>query len=138
MKKKILACVLLCFFFVIFPGCSRKSGLETPLCRVVTQVEITGREKDVQFYRKYTDEEKTKWLLLYLNAVDPDIRPAAPPTEPLRSHYQITLTFSDGKHKTFQQAAHRFFRDENRPWQSISPDQASGLYALLRTLPSDL
>ena len=138
MKKKIFACIFLCFFCAVLPGCGKKAAQKTPLCRVVTQVEITGQEKDVQFYRKYTSEEKTKWLLLYLNAVDPDIRPAAPPTEPLRSHYQITLTFSDGKHKIFQQVAHRFFREESRPWRSFSPAQASGLYTLLRKLPSDL
>ena len=138
MKKRFLLLFLLCFYLFLLPGCGKKTAPKTPLCRVVTQVEITGREKDVQFYRKYTNEEKTKWLLLYLNAVDPDIRPVAPPTDPIRSHYTITLTFSDGKSKVFEQASHRFFRTQARPWQAIAPDPASGLYALLRTLPGDL
>lgn len=138
MKKKIFATVLLCFFFVVFPGCGKKATQKTPLCRVVTQVEITGQEKDVRFHRKYTNEEKTKWFLLYLGALEPDIRPVAPPTDPIRSHYKITLTFSDGKSKVFEQAAHRFFRTEARPWQAIAPDQAADLYTLLRTVPGDL
>lgn len=138
MKKKRLAVFLLCFFCMVFPGCAKKSIQRTPLCRVVTQVDITGREKDVQIHRKYTREEKTKWVLIYLGTLKPDIRPAIAPTDPIRSHYQITLTYSDGKQKVFQQAAHRFFRTETQPWQSIGPAQASGLYALMRALPSDL
>ena len=138
MKKRFLLLFLFCFLCAFLPGCGKKASQKTPLCRVVTQVEITGQEKDVRFHRKYTNEEKTKWFLLYLGALEPDIRPIAPPTDPIRSHYTITLTFSDGKSKVFEQAAHRFFRTESRPWQAIAPAQAAGLYTLLRTVPGDL
>ncbi|MBO5836916.1 MAG: hypothetical protein J6Q92_03385, partial [Oscillospiraceae bacterium] len=79
MKKRFLLLFLFCFLCAFLPGCGKKASQKTPLCRVVTQVEITGQEKDVRFHRKYTNEEKTKWFLLYLGALEPDIRPIAPP-----------------------------------------------------------
>ena len=138
MKKKMLACVFLCFFFIILPGCSKKAAPKAPLCRVVTQVDIAGQEKDVQIYRHYTDEQKAQWVLIYLRTLKPSIRPQSPPENSKNSRYEITLTFSDGKQKVFRQAAHRYYAVEDRPWHAIDPAQASGLYALLRALPSDL
>lgn len=138
MKKKFLLVFSMCFCLFLLPGCGKKAAPKTPLCRVVTQVDIAGQEKDVQIYRHYTDEQKAQWVLIYLRTLKPSIRPQSPPENSKNSRYEITLTFSDGKQKVFRQAAHRYYAVEDRPWHAIDPAQASGLYALLRALPSDL
>lgn len=137
MHRKFLAAVFLCFSFFLLPGCGNITKEEMPLCRVVTQVDIIGQEKDVQIHRHYTDTEKMQWVLIYLRTLDPGIKPQTPPEEALAEIYEISLKFSDGSEKVFRQADHRYYSVGSHPWQSIEPGKASGLYALMRALPSD-
>lgn len=134
MKRKIFLLCALCFCLLFLPGCMKKN---TALCRVVTQVDIVGQEKDVQIHRHYTDTEKMQWVLIYLRTLNPGIKPQTPPEEALAETYKISLKFSDGSEKIFRQADHRYYSAEFHPWQSIEPGKASGLYALMRALPSD-
>ncbi len=138
MKQKYLLAFFLCFVCAFLPGCNRNAASKAPLCRVVTQVDITGQEKDVQIYRHYTDEQKIQWVLIYLRTLKPSVRPQSPPADSKNSRYQITVTFSDGNQKIFRQAAHRYYAPDSRPWYAINPAQAAGLYTLLRAFPSDV
>ena len=134
MKRKIFLLCVLCFVLLFLPGCMKK---KTALCRVVTQVDITGKEKDVQIHRHYTDTQKMQWVLIYLRTLKPGIKPQFPPEDALAETYEISLKFSDGSEKIYRQADHRFLSQDFHPWQSIEAGRAAGLYTLMRKLPSD-
>lgn len=137
MKLRRISAVFLCFSLFFIAACRNNSDQKAPLCRVVTQVDIHGQEKDVQIHRHYTDNQKIQWVLIYLRTLNVSVKPQAPGENQTNSHYEISLTFSDGNHKVFHQTAHRFYRQQQRPWHAIDPAQAAGLYKLLRALPSD-
>ena len=136
MKQKVIPILFMCFSLIFLPGCKDASSKKA-LCRVVTQVDITGREKDVEIHRRYTDTQKMQWVLIYLRTLNPGIKPQSPPETALAETYEISLKFSDGSEKIYRQADHRFLSQDFHPWQSIEPGRASGLYTLMRKLPSD-
>ncbi len=132
MKKYtvFLFCIIGSLLFGGFAGPKRN----TPLCRVVTRVDIRCDEESL---RTYTDTEKIEAVLLYLRLLDP-LRPAkAAPEQFPNGEFQIQLTFSQGENRVFRQKAHRFFARDNAPWQTMDPRQATGLYTLILALPSD-
>lgn len=137
MKRKRICAIFLCFSLFFIAACGKETAERTPLCRVVTQVDIHGQEKDVHVRRHYTDSKKIQWVLIYLRTLNLSIKPQSPTENQTNSSYEISLKFSDGNQKVFHQLAHRYYREQSRPWHGIDPAQAAGLYQLLRALPSD-
>jgi hypothetical protein len=130
-KLSLLSAI--CVFLLL--GCSAKR--KAPVFRVVTGVEITCQHKDVQIRRAYTDMEKMEYVLLYLRLLKPMGRPQLDPDAADGDIYEITLRLSDGSQKHYRQKDHRYLAVGSAPWQEISPEQAEGLYRLMRKIPND-
>ena len=128
-----IICVF-CLCCVLFSACAPKE-IPHPLCRVVTEIDIVCDHPKAQIRRHYTSSQKMQYVLIYLRLLDPKNTTAYPPaTEEV---YHIQILFSDGSHRTYRQTAHRYLSRDNEPWKSIDPGSASGLYSLMRKLPSD-
>ena len=78
-----------------------------------------------------------EWVLIYLRLLKPLGKPDSDPDSLEKDIYEITVHLSDGSKRFYRQKAHRYFSKENRPWQSINPEYAAGLYSLMQHLPSD-
>lgn len=137
MKKFIKLLILFCFSALILSGCNANDPKQAPLCRVVTQVDISCRKEHMLISRHYTDMKKMESVLLYLRLLDPQGRPDTDPGSLNKEVYQITVHLSDGKQRIYRQKAHRYFSRDNGSWRVIDPEKASGLYTLMRRLPSD-
>ena len=135
MKKITKILLSSCLLTTLFSGCSKQDA--KPLCRVVTGVEISCQHQDVQIRRHYTDTEKMEYVLIYLRLLKPLGRPDADPNTINADVYEITLELSDGNKKHYLQKDHRYFLKDTGTWQSISPEQAEGLYRLMRKIPGD-
>ncbi len=133
--KKITILLLCCFCAVLFGGCDKTDN--TPICRVVTGVEINCQHEDVHIRRYYTDTEKMEYVLIYLRLLEPMGHPAKNPDTVDAEVYEITLQLSDGNRKIYRQKDHRYLSANSGPWQSITPEQAEGLYRLMRKIPGD-
>lgn len=135
MKRYFKFLILLCFSTVL-SGCVAEKAPTQPLCKVVTQVDITCQQQDVLIRRRYTDSDKMQFVLVYLRLLKTRqmAQPEPGQTEDL---YEIRIHFSDGGQRLYRQKAHRFLSRDDHPWQAIDPEQAAGLYALMRALPSD-
>ena len=137
MKKKKIYLFFMCFSLFFIAACQKNAALKTPLCRVVTAVEIRGKEKNVSFSRRYTNEEKMGWVLIYLRTLNADLRPQILPENPPINTTEILLKFSDGKEKIYHQTAHKFISENYQFHYAIDPAKAAELYRLIRLLPSD-
>ena len=135
MKKAIQLFTLFCLSIVSMCGCAQTEA--TPLCRVVTSVDISCQQEDVLISRHYTNMEKMENVLLYLRLLKPGRKPQTDPEELDADVYEITVSLSDGEKKTYRQKDHRYLAEGDRPWQTIDPEQAAGLYRLMRQQPSD-
>lgn len=127
--------VFLLFLIFLLCGCQKKPA--APVCRVVTGVEITCQHEDVQIRKAYTDMEKMEYVLLYLRLLKPLGKPKTAPSAVNADLYEITLQLSDGSRKIYRQKDHRYFAVDQAPWQEIAPEQAEGLYRLMRKIPDD-
>ena len=137
MKKKKIYLFFMCFSLFFIAACQKKAALKTPLCHVVTEVEIRGREKDVQFYRHYTENEKMEKILIHLRTLNPDPHPIKFPREKPISVLAICVKFSDGKKKFHYQTNHKFISDNYQFCYTFDPAKSARLYQLIRLLPSD-
>lgn len=128
--------VFLALFPIILCGCNRNNTLAIP--NYVTGVDITCSQNGKDFSIKYQDNEKVEAVLLYLRLLEPRRLPGNIPQQEDRSLYQIRVHLSSGESRLYKQVDHQFFWQEKAGWKGIPPEQASGLYALLRHYQSDL
>ena len=135
MKKAITIFILFCFTSIIMSGCLANHS--RPLTKVVTQVDISCQQEDVNISRHYTDSQKMEYVLLYLRLLKRKGKPDADPDTMDKDIYEITVHFSDGSSRLYRQKAHRYFSEGSGAWQMIDPVQAAGLYKLMEHLPSD-
>ncbi len=137
MKKVIKIFLVIYFFATIMSGCGTVDSSAIPICRVVTQVDISCRQENMFLQRHYTDSKKMESVLLYLRLLKPLGKPNTDPDSIARETYNITIHFSDGQKRVYRQKAHRYLSIDNHPWRAIDPEQASELYALMGYYPSD-
>lgn len=137
MKKAMKIFLICCLSVTIMCGCGVNNVLPEPLCRVVTQVDISCQTEHMLIQRHYTHPDKMEYVLLYLRLLKPLGKPDTDPEQINKDVYEITVHLSDGSKKLYRQKAHRYFSRESRPWETIDPAQAAGLYQLMQKLPSD-
>ena len=133
MKRKFCL-VLLTLWIICLGGCSK----ERILCRYVTRVDIHCDHDGIPILRSYTNEDKMGAVLMYLRLLEVGNPVSADPNMIPADTYEIKLTLSNGQTRTFVQKDHRYFRKPASGWQSIPPEQAYRLYALMRHFDSDL
>ncbi len=137
--SKRLFAVLLCFFMLPLGGCSRHSTGDSPSAlRVVTEIDIAYKNGPLHCRRHYHKDEKMAQILSYLRQISPYGRPQEDPELTDGSLFQISLTYSDGSKKIYEQKADSYLRVNGGPWENIDPQKAETLSQLLGTLPSDL
>ena len=135
MKKFFKFLLIACFSFLTLCICTEKPA--QPTLRVVTGVDISCNHKDVPIRRHYTDSDKMEYVLLYLRLLQPTTTSQYEPESANADIYEITLQLLDGSHRIYRQKDHRYLCQGEGPWQAIAPEQAEGLYRLMRKLPSD-
>ena len=137
MKKMIRLLFVCCFLLFSLSGCIKNDTLQKPLCRVVTQVDISCQTEHMLIQRHYTHPEKMEYVLLYLRLLKPSGKPDVDPEQLDKAVYHITVSLSDGTKRLYRQKAHQYFSKDSRTWEKIDPEKAAGLYRLMEKIPSD-
>lgn len=135
MKRKFLVFLLLCGAVLCLWGCRSQQRI---LCRFVTQVDIACDHEGVPIRRHYTNTKKMEAVLLYLRLLRTGRPPAVDPDLVNADVYEITVTLSDGQKHVYAQKDHRYFRKGGTGWMNIPPEQAAGLYEVMRHYESDI
>lgn len=137
MKRIIKLFFLSLFLLCIMSGCGKNNTKNDPLCRVVTQVDITCQHEDLLIRRHYTDTDKIESVLIYLRLLNPLTMTENDPNSIDADIYEINVHLSDGARRVYRQKAHRYISKDYRPWKDVNPGHAAQLYALMRHYPSD-
>ena len=126
-----LLCSLLggCMHFITRPA-------QMPV-RVVTHINITYDNGNIQTKRHYEDSAKVNQVLNYLRMIDPYGRPAVDPEILAGSHFHIELAYSDGSSKIYRQKADCYMQIDGGEWKTIDPARAEELSLLLGQMESD-
>lgn len=135
MKGLMRSIFLILIVAVLLTGCQSRSK---PLCRFVTQIDITCTQDGTVLQRRYTDNDKMQAVLLYLRLLRTDIPyfdlpDTTPPTE-----FQIIVSLSDGAQRVYSQKDYRLFKNDQSGWMGILPEQAMELYRLVYFFESDV
>lgn len=126
-------------FFLMVPllmGCTREPEVPTAY-RVVSQIHIRYQNNSIYQFWHFNSDEKMEAVLTYLRILDPYGTPEVDPETVTGCDFLITLVYSDGSNKIYQQRSDRFLRIGDGPWRRIDPDTALQLSQLLGVLTSD-
>ncbi len=137
MKKIIKLFFLFCFSAIILSACNKSDTPAQQSEHIVTKVDISCQREQMRIDRHYTDNKKMQSVLLYLRLIDPQGKPDKDPEQLGKDIFEITVHLVGGKKRVYRQTAHRYFSEDFRPWQTIDPSDATGLYILLQKLPGD-
>jgi len=132
--KKLCICILP----LMLAGCCRIFWQKDPKpYRVITQVRIVYENGDVQTQRDFYREENIRHILDYLRYVDPYGIPKEDPESVKGRIYYITLIYSDGSERLYEQRADQYLRIDGGKWKRIDPQRALYLSGLFSMMPSD-
>lgn len=139
MRKKHTLRLFFLVPLLFFCGCKKEPVPEetAPLCRVVTQVDVTCRQGGTVLTKQYTQDPKMESILIYLRLLrhhgDLQILPAWA-VEP---EYEIRLFFSDGAQRVYIQKSNQYLSQDGGPWLILEPSQGRKLMTLIRLMPGD-
>ncbi len=109
---------------------------DDPLGAAVQFIDIETCPESNRLARHYTDPEKIRVILRYLNTLQ--LTPKTePPDETAGNSYFITVTVSTGAQYTYVHLANRYLRRDAGPWMEMKYEEAAKLEQLLAELPSD-
>ena len=135
--KRILYVIL--YVCIIFSwGCSQQFLVNKPKpCRVVTGVRIEIQDDEESAEILYLEHRKISKALNYLRKLNAWDRLSISPEEIHDHRYTITVHYSDGTDKQYQQIGYACYREDKGPWLIISPDLGIRLALLTASVPSD-
>ena len=134
MKRLLRSFFLVLIAAALLAGCQKDTE---PLCRYVTQIDITCSYDGTVLQRRYTSNDKMQAVLLYLRLLRTDIPYFDLPDNKPDAEFQIIVSLSDGVQKIYSQKDYRLFKNGQDGWMGIAPEQAADLYRLVYFFESD-
>lgn len=129
--QKILVFLLLAVFLT---GAVRANANALSM---ITQVRITCKRENTAVTRVYVQPHKIQAVLNYLRLLECGGKTDADPEHITGDSFEIILYSTDGQCSIYRQRANQYFSKNAQPWKKIPTEQASLLYPILRSLPSD-
>ena len=134
MTKLISVVILLS---MLLTGCTQAPTTAQTQPRLVTMITADYSSGVIELHRQYTDCEKMRAVLNYFRGLHPGETVPSAPAEDSGSRISVTLTYSDGSTKTYDQRADQYLRQGSGSWQTISADKGRELAMLLGLMESD-
>ena len=137
LTKKFCVCSML-FLLPFLAGCCRilQEKDRTPY-RIITQVHVDYKNGTLETQQQFFQENNIRQILGYLRYIDPYGTPKEDPEQAEGRQFDITLVYSDGSQRLYQQRADRYMRVDGGPWKQIDPQKALILSGMLGMMPSD-
>lgn len=134
--KKICICILPLLVFLT--GCCRILWQkDTAPYRIVTQVHIVYQNESMETSQDFFQEESIRHILDYLRYIDPYGIPKEDPEQVQSRIFQITLIYSDGSRRIYEQRDDQYLRINGGDWKRIDPQKALYLSGLLAMMVND-
>lgn len=104
---------------------------------MINQVCITCKRENTTVTRVYVQPHKIQAVLNYLRLLECGSKTDADPEHITGDCFEISLYSTDGQHSIYRQRANQYFSKNAQPWKKIPPEQASLLFPIVRSLPTD-
>lgn len=133
-------CICSMFFLLLFLAgcCPILREKDRAPYRIITQVLVDYKNGALQTQQQFFQEDNIRQILGYLRYIDPYGTPKEDPEQADGRHFDITLVYSDGSQRLYQQRADRYIRIDGGPWKQIDPQKALILSGMLGMMPSDV
>ena len=113
---------------VLLYGCARKEAPIGPMCRVVTQVEVSATVDGQTNSITYTEDREMQSVLNYLRLTKKRKKTDIDPDSFRADSYEITLYYSDGQYNTYRQLHDGFLQIDGGSWQEIETKKMELLF----------
>lgn len=134
--KKICICILP--LAMLLSGCCGILGQKNSApYRIVHCVRIVYRHESLESSREFYREENIRQILDYLRYIDPYGIPREDPETVFGRIFLITLIYTDGSERVYEQRADQYLRVDSGQWKRIDPQKALYLSGLLSMMTGD-
>lgn len=130
--KKIMCLFLLC---MLLCGCANSTQATQNQFKWVTRITAEYQKGVIRLERHYTEDEKIRPVLDYFRGLSPYGRVEAVPNDGV--YALVTVYFSDGSSKVYEQQSNSYLRQNGGAWQNIDPEKGEELGLLLGLTESD-
>ena len=114
--KKIAVFLLLP---MVLRGCGFREMPTGPMCRTVTQVQVTATAQGQTWENTYTDSTRMESVLCYLRLLQKGKKVDIDPDSFRADSYEIQVRYSDGQHTTYRQLHDDFLQVDGGAWETI-------------------
>jgi len=133
--KKVFA--VLVMVSMLLNGCARQGENSGSQPKLVTRITAVFDSGTIRLERSYTDSDKMRSVLTYLRCLKTYGTAQPQPGTAGDEHATITLHYSDGTTKIYDQQGSQYLRVSGGDWKAIKPEQAQELPLLLGLMESD-
>lgn len=131
-------CIGILPLLVLLTGCCRILWRkEAAPYRIVTRVRIVYHNESMEASRDFYLEENIRQILDYLRYIDPYGVPQEDPESVTGRIFYITLIYTDGSERIYEQRADQYLRINGGDWKRIDSHKALYLSGLLAMMASD-
>lgn len=130
--RKFSILLLMPAFFTVFVSAEGNN------VNIITGVQITCHKENIVVTRQYIQPHKISAVLNYLRLLKCSGKADTDPEQLTGDSFEIILQDAAGQRSIYRQRANRFISKNSKPWEQVSPKQASRLYPLIQAMPTDL
>lgn len=135
--KKFCICSIFLLLLFLSGCCPILREHDRAPYRIITQVQIDYKNGILETQQQFFQEDNIRQILGYLRYIDPYGTPKEDPEQADGRHFDITLVYSDGSQRLYQQRSDKYMRMDGGPWKQIDPQKALILSGLLGMMSSD-
>ena len=100
-------------------GCAKSEIPKGPMCRVVTQVEVTATIDGEVNENIFTASKEMESVMCYLRLLQKGKKADIDPDSFRSDYYEITVSYSDGQRTVYRQLHKDFLQIDDGPWRTI-------------------
>ena len=104
---------------VLLWGCAKSEIPQGPMCRVVTQVEVTATIDGEVYASTHTASKEMESVMCYLRLLQKGKKADIDPDSFRSDYYEITVSYSDGQQTVYRQLHRDFLQIDDGPWRTI-------------------
>ena len=109
-------------------GCAKSEVPQGPMCRVVNRVDVTATIDGQTYGETHTASKEMESVMCYLRLLQKGKKADIDPDSFRSDYYEITVSYSDGRHTVYRQLHNDFLQTDGGAWHRVTAGKMELLF----------